>query len=278
MTSLLTEQNCVDFDAIAGDKEHPLRLKETANARFMICITVNCSPVIVSTLVCLGNNAAVIWDHLYQKYSGVNLVRKYQGIRKLATFKYMTGTPENNVNRIDNILLETRTASGGDNISLNELAKTMFLDSLPSRFAAIRTMIETASKDYSINEIQNLLVAEESRQGSILADPLFAGSTTTPRNACKHGRSPAQCWTCDPTKHPSKAICSTCGEKGHKTSNSPKCTKTIIGASLKRANAICDNDGSWEEALPKPKFAKIAHVGAIQKRKEIETFSRDEEL
>ena len=189
----------------------------------------------------------------------------------------MTGTPENNVNRIDNILLETRTASGGDNISLNELAKTMFLDSLPSRFAAIRTMIETASKDYSINEIQNLLVAEESRQGSILADPLFAGSTTTPRNSCKHGRSPAQCWTCDPTKHPSKAICSTCGEKGHKTSNSPKCTKTIIGASLKKANAICDDDGSWEEALPKPKFAKIAHVGAIQKRKEFESFLRDEE-
>ena len=110
MKSLLVDQSCVLTDAEPVPGCHPLRLDD-ANPRSSLCIIQNCSQEINVNLM-QYTTANEMWDFLYQTYSGQNSARKLTGIKKLATLKYAPGSLEENLNRMQIILVDTITAAG----------------------------------------------------------------------------------------------------------------------------------------------------------------------
>lgn len=250
MKSLLVDQSCVLTDAEPVPGCHPLRLDD-ANPRSSLCIIQNCSQEINVNLM-QYTTANEMWDFLYQTYSGQNSARKLTGIKKLATLKYAPGSLEENLNRMQIILADTITAAGSQSIDLSELAITMFLDCLPTRFSSVRTFIETQDKPMKLPEIRVQLIADSQRQKARENHSDFAGmATETSVLKCSHGRRKDRCWTCDPSKHPSQAICKDCKIKGHFSSNSAKCSKK---ANTAMAAQRIGNDEDWE--LPKPEFKR----------------------
>lgn len=174
MKALLLDQECILIEAEPVIGGHPLRLNDS-KPRSQLCIIKNCSQEILPSLMHFSA-ANEMWDYLYKMYSGENAARKLAGIKKLAGTKFLSvSTLEENFQRLDSTLAETITAAGSATINLSELAVTMFVDTLPSRFNSVRTFIETHDPPLKYSEIRNYLVADDQRQAQRVDTTPFAG-------------------------------------------------------------------------------------------------------
>ena len=197
----------------------PFVVLNTARAKRIIFL--NCTTEVQATLTSC-ETASEMWNYLYRLNSGQNISRKNRGIKRLATFGFKKPTVHENVLELENLVTTTVVAAGTENISINELGVHVLLNSLPSRFNAVRALLEAREQNLTLEEVTKALIAEEERiKAREDTQVLFAGSASTKR--CQHNRPAHRCWTCDPNKHPSKATCKDCQKLGHYSKNSPKC-------------------------------------------------------
>ena len=253
---LLEDEDQAEPNAAIAPGDCPFGIKATARARRIIFS--NCSTELQAGLIQF-QSATEMWNFLYRKFSGKNVARKNQGIKKLATFRFSKPTVQENILELTNLISTTEVAAGTKDISIEELGVHMLLNCLPSRFHGVRSVLESKDVELTLADVTASLVAEEDRQLS-REDPLdFAGALTGNRK-CPHNRPVARCWTCDPSKHPSKAKCKDCGSNGHFSKGSEKCAKHkenapdgVVG-SAKRSS----EDDSFSEQKEPPKFAKYS--------------------
>ena len=142
-------------------------------------------------------------------------------------------------------MAETITAAGSATINLSELAVTMFVDTLPSRFNSVRTFIETHDPPLKYSEIRNYLVADDQRQAQRVDTTPFAGLVASDK--CPHARKKSKCWTCNPELHPKLATCVDCHTKGHRSASSFHCPQ-------KKKALLADDSMGASNGVPKPVF------------------------
>ena len=212
-------------NGVVADGDCPWAVLDTPRA--MRIIFHNCSIEIQATLTDC-TTAGKMWNLLYRQHSGQNIARKNQGIKRLATFSYSKPTVQENLLELGNIITATTVAAGTESISIQELGVHMFLNALPSRFNSVRSLLEAREDGVTLEAVRKALIAEEERIKAREDHSLkFAGGVV---KRCPHNRSVFRCWTCDPSKHPSKAVCQDCHKTGHFSKNSNRCAQHTAAA------------------------------------------------
>ena len=227
--------------------ENPFRILNTPRAKLLII--QNVSPPLYAQLQHF-QDACEMWNYLYRTYSGTNHVRMMEGVKLLATVKFTKPTMAANLENLLNMVTNTKIATGSDTISIERLAVFMFLNCLPARYSNVRSNLEQSPDTITMASMTEALKADDARQSSRDGNP-FVGLTTTPAagsKRCPHGRRKDFCWTCDPSKHPSKQTCKDCGVLGHYSSGSAKCAKNprVVNVSV---------GDQWVDQL-RPTFSK----------------------
>ncbi len=217
--SLMKELTANEKDTLIKAGKSPVEIPDSAKAKRII--TMNCSNDLVVMLLNLST-AQDIWDFLYNKFSGKKQNRKNAGIKHIATYKFTRSSMSDNLTAIQNILSATQIAAGSETIGLEDLAVTMFLNSLPDKYSAVRTVLENQTGTLKLSQIATSLSAEEEKMTARAKPTGFAGHVDQAKK-CIHNRSPLSCWTCDPALHPSRSKCKDCNSLGHKSKASPKC-------------------------------------------------------
>lgn len=249
MKIILEDEKQRDSTAAIPENGQPFRIKDSARSKR--CIFQNVSSTIQTSLINF-ESATDMWDHLYRTYSGKNNSRKNQGIRKLALFKYTESTIEKNVERIIDLANFTAIASNSDDISIQDLAIHVFLNSLPTRFSNIRTSLESKTEPLDMAAVRSALVDEEERHKEREAKE-FSGAVMS-SNRCSHNRPQHKCWTCHPELHPSKQTCKDCKMVGHYSAKSYRCKSNSNSNSAAFTNE--QRRKSSDESFPSPQFAE----------------------
>lgn len=230
-----------------------LVMVDTPRAKRAILVNV-CEEI--GTSLMTFTTAKQMWDFLYNEYSGKNEGRKFIGIKRLAQFNYEKASLKENLKEIQNIVQDTVIAAGSDTFRFDDLAVTMFLNCLPERFHATRSILEQSKETLTIKTISEALLAEDERiQTRESTNEGFAAVVESKRSEskrCRHDRAKKACWTCDPSLHPSKFTCQDCQTVGHKTKNSQKCPK------FEKGQAIAGFSADAEEWNPTKPFAGVA--------------------
>ncbi len=95
MVALLEDEKLLE--TVSNDDlgdQSPYQVKN--NARAKRAILTNCTEAILISLVII-KSAPEMWQYLYNSFSGINMARKYAGIKKLATLTYGIGSMEENL-------------------------------------------------------------------------------------------------------------------------------------------------------------------------------------
>ena len=252
------EQQLDVVDAEVPPNCHPTRILDSPRSKR--CIFQNVEKEIQTTLIHY-TTAVEMWDFLYQTYSGENVGRKNQGIKRLAMFKYDKATIQANLEDLTQLISNTEVASGKLTISIAELGIHMFLNCLPSRFASVRAILEAGTEPLTLSAVRLAMVSEEERhRARDEKSNDFAGGVGFKK--CVHDRNGANCWTCHPEIHPSRLTCNDCKEVGHKSVNSLKCRNHKSGGI---AGVVSRNKRSSEDDTfgPTPDFAPYFKRAAL---------------
>jgi hypothetical protein len=137
-------------------------------------------------------DAHEMWYYLFTEYSGENHSRKLA----IASINYSGGSIIDFINNNLEILANTITAAGKDQISLTEFTLALILNALPNRFDTVRSFLEQDKKNIAIAIVKSKIKEEDQRQG--LRKETFeasANSATGPPKRtqtnvlkCKHNR------------------------------------------------------------------------------------------
>jgi hypothetical protein len=193
MVALLEDEKLLE--AVSNDDlggQSPYQVKNNARAKRAILTKTNIK------------SAPEMWQYLYNSFSGINMARKYAGIKKLATLTYGIGSMEENLLALERTLTSTITAAEGETIKIEDLAVAMFLNCLPERFASVRSVLEQQDKLLTLSTIRNVLITEEERQSARENSEGFAALTRSQIRKCLHARDPKRCWTCDRQNIPAR--------------------------------------------------------------------------
>ena len=107
---------------------------------------------------------------------------------------------DENLNDLDMILFNLRTAAGGDTITFEDLAKIVLLYTLPKGFEHLRHEVESKNDGtYSLAK-ETIRSYEKS---SVFAASLSNKNTSQDQallstDNCEHSRPKKNCWNCDP--------------------------------------------------------------------------------
>ena len=115
---LLEDEDQLDASAVINAGDCPVGIKATARSKRIIFS--NCSPELQPGLIQF-ESAPEMWNFIYKKFSGKNVARKNQGIKKLATFRFAQKTVQENILLLINLVASTEIAAGTKSISIEEL-------------------------------------------------------------------------------------------------------------------------------------------------------------
>lgn len=243
------------------------------NSKAKMAICINCSPEVLNALLDL-ETAPIMWTYLFETYAGKNRSRLNSGIKALAGIVYDAKLSAlSNLLALNKIMQDTVMAAGEDTIKITDLGLAMFLNALPPSFAVMRSHLEQSNTDFDYQVVKKAMIAEEERMGAraISQTPGFAGSVkkrsfnSTP--SCEHNQKPSNCWTCDPSKHPSKQTCTDCGKLGHYNKRSNKCEHYVQkpGGSINSVTPSSSQQGDnedWTPLTPRFGFSATRHANS----------------
>ena len=236
MIEMLVDEKLLEYHEGKDGKAPTMNwLATDSSARASRAILQNCSVEFKKLLVGC-KTATERWDKLYKHFSGTNLGRRLLTIKKMAKFKFSEEKMLDNIRIMETFIRDLTTAAGSNTISIEDLGLALLLHALPSSYAHVRSALENDKNVTMATAKDKILNEEQSQLAALEADGTegFSGFTQQrrgdrrpkgERELCPHRRSPAKCWTCDPSKHPSKAICKDCNQKGHFSRNSSRCNK-----------------------------------------------------
>ena len=209
-----------------------------ATARTSLILKKNMTTDLKSKLINM-KSPQEIWDYVVKEFSGKNPLRMNRGIFTLTSFRPAADkTMDSNINDLDLVLFNLRTAAGSDTITYEDLAKIILLYTLPKRFEHIRHEVESKPGC--------TLTAAKQAIRSFEKSSAFAASLAPPQQDrvllvdenCSHGRKKSVCWTCDRSKHPRNAVCKDCNKKGHRTKQSNACSLNESKKPKEEANLL----------------------------------------
>lgn len=254
------------------------------SARALRAIQINISDDLVPAIMHY-NTAPDVWTYLFDTYSGTNRSRMFTGIKKLALIKYEKVPLKENILQLELLIRNTTVAAGEATIKIEDLAMAMFMDCLPDTYSAVRSILEQNAGAHTLADVKKVLIAEDERIAMRAGSkaPGFAGGVKRKADdqlKCIHNRAISlknPCWTCDPSKHPSKQTCTDCKQYGHVSMRSTKCLKHPANASgstnmVREKPSQQTSDENW---TPVP-FAGVAHDEHLNKKRKFPSCARND--
>ncbi|KAI8904020.1 hypothetical protein EDD86DRAFT_249910 [Gorgonomyces haynaldii] len=184
-------------------------------------IMLNVSPEIKSVIAGLGT-CDKMWGHLMNEYQGVNQNKKQAGIRDLAAFQCLDPSMKANILAMEVLIRDTTAANGSDLIRIQDIGLSMLISALPEGFSALQAVLDS-TKDLTFERAKDQIIQFESSLKNRNVNQALAVGPPKSARLCQHNQDPRKCWTCDPMKHPRNRICTSCGQKGHKSNQSRFC-------------------------------------------------------
>ena len=226
MKTVLDDENLIDIstDLETGVKQVKIISDPKKEKRAFRALTCNISEE-VTGLIIHCQTAQEIWDTLMANYSGTSYARKLLGLQSLCSFRCKNADMRSNVAELRKVLTDTVVAAGSKSITFEEIATAMLINSLPTGFENARSQL-TEKKVANLVAVEQKLIQEEEvlKVARQYADNSGFAGAAFGKGKCAHGWTPSSCFKCDPSKHPSKQKCSSCGTLGHRSSNSSKCS------------------------------------------------------
>ena len=243
-----------------------VRIENTNRA--MRALTLNLSNEIATEVMNL-QNAQDIWDHFENSFSGTSYSRKLLGIQKLCSFRHKQSSVRATISELRTIVNETITAANERTIDFEELAVAMLVNSMPDEYSSVRSRI-VAEKETKLETVLLQLVKEEEIINARRAhNENFVGMAHREwppgTKMCEHRWDAKSCFKCDPSKRKTfKArelifsSCKDCGEKGHKSKFSTRCSKNEVS--------------NRESALKESGIAAMVHDFPVSSEQELVPF------
>jgi hypothetical protein len=202
----------------------------------MQAITVNLSDEIALSIMTL-TTAQLVWDQIQTIFSGASYSRKLLGLLKLCSFRHEGKSVQATISAAELLVQELIMAANSKTISFEEVAVAMVMNSLPAEYGTVRSSLKEATSFAGVKA--KLLAEEEVIKAAASHQEGFVGSLESTTTACSHWHDETKCFKCHPTlkrKSPSRvdrlisAICKDCGQKGHWSQGSSRCSNNSNSA------------------------------------------------